>query len=113
MITPYILYASMIVLSAICNAAMDRTGDVVAFNKSIFQHRNQKFWCKEISWLYARKIFGWKLDAWHIFKSSMIICWALAAIFFKSTGYFIVDLLLIGTIWNLFFNLFYNKLFKQ
>jgi len=108
-IIPYLLIA----FAAICNAAMDRTGDIVAFNKSIFQHRNPKFWCKEISWLHAKKIFGWKADAWHIAKSLMIIIFAFAAAFFKSTGHWYYDVLLIGLAWNLPFNLFYNKLFKQ
>lgn len=109
----YIITYLLISMAAICNAAMDRTGDIAAFNKSIFQHRNTKFWCKEISWLYAKKFFGWKSDAWHIAKSLMIILLAFAMVFYKSTGYWYIDILLIGAAWNIPFNLFYNKIFKQ
>lgn len=45
----YIIAYTLIILAALFNAVMDRTENVVAFNRSIFNHLDQKFWCKEIS----------------------------------------------------------------
>jgi hypothetical protein len=111
----------LIILSAFFNAVMDATENENYF-ESIFRNRNQKFWYKRISWQYAKKIFGYKVDAWHLSKSCMIIC-ALAAVYceqfsnqmwhtgirFLDIG---IDICIAGAIWNLSFKLFYHKLFK-
>lgn len=104
-ITAYLL----IILAALLNAVMDRTENIVAFNRSIFSHLDQKFWCKEISWQYATKIIGWKADAWHIAKSGMI-CLLIAIIFFHVPWwhYFIL-----GVTWNVSFTFFYHKLLHR
>jgi hypothetical protein len=109
----YILPLALWALAAILNAIMDRLENLPAFNKSIFSHQDEKFWCKEVSWQYATKIFSWKVDAWHIAKSSMIILMALTAITFQSTGNVVIDLLLLGASWNLPFTVFYNKVLKR
>jgi hypothetical protein len=105
----YIIIYLLWALAAILNATMDRVENHVAFNRSVFSHLDKRFWCKEVSWKYAQIFFGWKADAWHISKSLCIICAALVAIFFKSTGYWFVDLLMLGVCWNVAFNLFYHK----
>lgn len=105
MITGFIL----IFFAALFNSIMDRTEEPVNFNKSIFYNLNQKFWLKSVSWQYAKKIFGYKLDAWHISKSLMICC-LLGLIFvtipFNPFLYYVV----LGLEWNLVFNLFYGKI---
>ncbi|WP_407522639.1 hypothetical protein PDL71_15370 [Lacibacter sp. MH-610] len=106
MIITYLL----IFLAAAMNAIMDRTENIVAFNRSVFSHADKRFWCKEISWQYAAKVFGWKADVWHIAKSSMIILLAFAMVFFESTGHWWLDILAIGAAWNGTFNLFYHKI---
>ncbi|MDI3320011.1 hypothetical protein [Pinibacter soli] len=108
-------------LAGMFNAVMDRTGDRVAFNGSIFHLKNTRFWSKEDSWQYATKVFGWKADAWHIAKSCMVTCLVCAAVFYKpilhickdSSTNAIFDVLLLGTTWNASFNLFYNKILKK
>jgi hypothetical protein len=104
------IYITLIMLASVMNAIMDRVENIVAFNRSIFSHADKRFWCKEISWQYATKIFGWKADAWHIAKSSMIIFFGFAMLGFKSIGYWWMDILLFGAIWNFTFNLFYKKI---
>lgn len=106
----FIITYLLIIIAALLNAVMDRTENIVAFNRSIFSHMDKRFWCKEISWQYASKVFGWKADAWHIAKSAMIILLALAMIVFKSTGVWFIDLLMIGVTWNMVFVFSYHKL---
>ncbi|MBX3253904.1 MAG: hypothetical protein KF862_07150 [Chitinophagaceae bacterium] len=117
----------LIATAAMLNAFMDRIENE-NFYESIFRNWNERFWYKRTSWKYAKKIFGWKADAWHIAKSLMII-FVLTAIstadysteirfwingLFETKIYGVaLNLLLFGTTWNLTFNLFYNKLFKK
>lgn len=104
--TIYILWF----MAAILNAVMDRTGDSVAFNRSIFNHLDPKFWNKEISWQYAKKVFGWKADCWHIAKSGMIICLA-ASLLLDGIKWW--EFPILGTLWNVTFNTFYNHILKR
>ena len=65
-------------LAAICNAIMDTL--VHHYYTSIFFRMNKYFWNPEESWLHATRIpiLKYKLDAFHIFKSLMIIFQSLA-----------------------------------
>lgn len=83
-----------------------------SFFTSIFKHEDEKFWYKRESWKYAYKIFGWKADFWHIAKSLMIVSLCLAVVLYVPVlG--IVDFVLFGLLWNLTFNLFYNRILKN
>lgn len=99
-----------ILLASICNALMD-TVENENFYKSRFKGLNEKFWYKRESWKYAKRVFGWKLDIWHIFKSLMIIFIVLSIIFYKPF-ILILDFIMLGIIWNIGFNTFYNKIFR-
>jgi len=99
-----------IAIAAACNAVMDRTENAPAFNKSVFNHFDVKFWLKEVSWQYASKIFGYKVDAWHLAKSFMIIFLLMAVGLYSPILGGVFDFLLFGIVWNLTFNLFYNKI---
>lgn len=104
------LSSLFIILAAICNACMDRMENE-NFYTSVFKNFNEKFWYKRESWKYAYKIFGWKADFWHIAKSLMIICLCLAIVFYTPVfGW--MDFVLFGLLWNLTFNIFYNRIFK-
>jgi hypothetical protein len=115
---------ALIVLAAFFNACMDCFENSPNFNESIFSHLNKKFWCKDISWEYAKKIGKYKLDSWHISKSLMIFC-IVSALWFDrfssslwhaNTGHqllnFVLDVIGYGGIWVIIFNLTYHKLFK-
>ena len=99
-------------MGAVFNAVMDRTENSVAFNKSIFSHRDPKFWCKDISWQYAKKLpfTRYKLDAWHIAKSMMIICLAFSL---TLDGLVWWEVPILGTMWNAVFTFFYHDALKN
>lgn len=100
-----------IFFAAILNALMDRVENE-NFLLSIFKNLNKNFWYKRVSWEFSKKVFGYKLDAWHISKSLMIIFFALAIIFYNP--YIpVVDFIIFGIVWNLTFNLFYNHIFLK
>lgn len=82
------------------------------FFKSVFSNKNQKFWYKRESWKFAKKVFNYKIDAWHIFKSLMVINLCISVVFY-SPMFGIFDFILFGALWNLIFNIFYNKILKS
>jgi hypothetical protein len=129
-----------IILAAICNAIMDKLAH--HYDNSIFSELNRQFWDPKISWknkyewngyfaAYVRK--QWKLfgisfnihpaftDAWHLFKSSMIILLALAIVTYDGIIPFfgnvyitlIIDFLFIGFLWNRVFLLFYKTILND
>ena len=105
--TIYILWF----MAAILNAVMDRTENSVAFNRSIFNHLDPKFWSKEVSWQYAKKVFGWKADCWHIAKSLMVIFLCLSLFIENKLQWW--EFPIFGTLWNVTFNTFYNHILKR
>lgn len=116
----------LILLSAICNAIMD----VCSFHytDSIFSKLNPKWWDTAMSWKNKyvnwnggdkriRKLF-WKInyptfltDSWHFFKSTMIVLMVGAIVVYNPVVCPLVDFAIMGVIWNVVFNLCYNKLF--
>jgi hypothetical protein len=97
-------------MAAVLNALMDRVENE-NFSSSVFKNMNPKFWYKRESWKTANKIFGWKFDAWHVAKSLMIISLAFAIVLYRPIlG--LVDVLIIGLVWNGTFNIFYKRVFK-
>lgn len=91
---------------------MDAWENEPNYNESVFKNWNKKFWLKFVSWQYARKIFGYKLDAWHLAKSCMIICFSFAMWYYKQANGLIVHLIIFGALWIFSFYLFYHRLFK-
>lgn len=101
-----------IALAAFFNACMDAWENAPNFNESTFKYWNRKFWLKEESWAYSKKIFGYRVDAWHLAKSLMVICIGLAISFMDLRHEWWVKLVTVGVIWNVVFVLVYHKLFK-
>lgn len=103
-----------LVLACFFNAVMDAVENE-NFGESIFKNLPKQFWYKRESWKYAPKVFSFKLDCWHISKSLMIICFVLAAIFFdmpvEKWQDVVLYLVVAGIVWNIFFWLFYHRLF--
>lgn len=79
------------------------------FEKSIFADMNPKFWNPNVSWKYAKKVFGYKIDAWHLFKSAMIICLCLSVVSYSEICVWWVDFFIFGLVWNTIFNIYFNK----
>lgn len=104
--------ALYLVIAAILNAFMDRIENE-SFYESIFVNWNEKFWYKRTSCKYAKKIFSYKMDGWHIAKSLMIICILMCWVNYKEFYNWWVDVIMAGGLWIVTFNIFYNKLFKK
>ncbi len=134
-----IISAILLVIAAICNAAMDTLEH--HWNTSIFRSISEKhgslFWANpyEVSWRNkyvdgdpAKGRIKWNIlgikinkpvqitDAWHLFKTIMIFAIVGSIICaFESESLFApwVTFILFGTVWNLTFSLFYNKVFRK
>jgi hypothetical protein len=110
-----LLHAILISFAAICCALMDVVDHY--FEESIFRNWNQKFWNKEVSSDHAPRVFGFKVDCWHLSKAAMI--WAFIAMpfvpswkeLFELPWY--LDYAVAGAWFILVFNLFYNRVFFQ
>jgi len=102
-----------IALAAICNALMDKVETTISFKDSRFKNKKVAFWCKPISAHNVKFIpfTKYRPDAWHLAKSTMIVLWCLAIVFYHS---FIpvIDFVVMGIVYNLVFNIFYNHIFK-
>lgn len=101
-------------LAAVFNSLMDAVENE-NFYESRLKNWDQKFWYKRESWKHAKKIGSYRIDAWHLAKSCMIICMALTAIFFdwpvkkwQDAGLYLI---VAGVSWNVVFWLFYHKIF--
>lgn len=129
----------LVALAAICNAVMD----VISFHykQSIFTKFNPQWWNPAISWknkyvdyskfaeytgkvsklekrifilnLFSIKYPTFLTDAWHFFKSLMIVLLGFAIVLYNPIINIYVDIILVGIVWNLIFNVFYNKIFKK
>lgn len=107
-----------IFIAAVCNAVMDKTQ--FHYHKSIFKTLNPYFWNGEISWrnkyINRDPLQGLKsipvqfTDAFHLFKSLMIIFFAVAVVTYNQMINSIIDLLIMGACWNGTFNCFFNKI---
>lgn len=90
------------------------------FFESIFKGWKKSFWYKRESWKTVPRIFGYKVDAWHLSKSAMICCLLLAMVLYSPVVDLFADnrlnkcadFIIAGSVWNIGFNLFYHKIFQ-
>ena len=100
----------LLILASISNACMDTIKD--HFGVSIFKNLNQDFWNPSVSF-HKKTILTYRVDAWHIFKSVMIILICFAIVFFKPMSDFkLLDISMFGVVWNITFEIFYRLLRK-
>ena len=122
------IWLIMVLLAAICNAVMDTISH--HHSTSVFKNHKSGFWSDAnlVSWKNKyingdpfqgrRRFLGIIIpvqftDAWHLFKSLMVIVLALSVVFYSTIIYIWSDFVMFGIIWNLAFNLFYNHLLKK
>jgi hypothetical protein len=108
-----ILSTGFIILAAFFKAVSDTLKD--HFTTSVFQFKDPRFWNPEISWKYAGylKFTRYHLDAWHLSNSGMIFGFLFALVFHHGFFPWYVEWIGEGTLFNLSFNLFYNKILKR
>ena len=98
----------LIFFASVFNSIMDKTETIISFNSSVFKKLNPNFWCKPLSAnTPLLKFTHYRIDAWHLSKSLMVICICAAM---SST---IWEFIIYGIIWNLVFNLMYNHSLKK
>ena len=105
----------LIIIAAACNALMDTVEYDNKFYNSIFRNLDPNWWLKTHSYLHVNFIpfTKYRLDAWHLFKSLMIVAQVLAIVSYKPIVNELVDIAFFGFIWNISFNLFYNHIYKD
>lgn len=102
-----------ILLAAIFKAVADTLQH--HFDTSVFRNLNPKFWnpvvsCDYVGFLPFTK---YRPDAWHLANSGMIICFIPAAsINDLLINSWLINVAALGVIFNLTFNLFYNKVLR-
>jgi len=129
-----LIVSFILLLAAICNSIMDNITH--HWDESIFERPKGEitkwdmWWNPEYSWRnkyqdgdpkkpLKKIVFGLFdkpfTDAWHTFKSLMItfLVASISCALFHNIWYILLSITVLGTSWNLVFNLFYNKLLKH
>jgi hypothetical protein len=128
----------LVALASTCNAVIDKLSH--HYDRSIFKDfKNRYWWDPTMSWEnkyvlgkpeYGRvkwNILGFRVikpvqftDAWHFFKMLMIVfmCAAISCgIFYHHENltwwWFVIYLGSLGTLWNITFSAFYDKILKK
>lgn len=100
----------LVIGAAIFNAVMDTLAH--HFAVSIFKNLNKGFWFPIMSSDSALRIGSYKVDAWHLAKSSMIVCWCFAVALHPG-GFDWMDFVFAGYFYNIIFELFYSELLRR
>lgn len=104
-------------LAAYFNAVMDTLQ--FHFDRSVFSHKDPNFWNPAKSWQAAKFFPGtkYRMDAWHLFKSAMIVSSALSAVVLLYGLDFVMPwwgypgiLIVYGVVWIATFNAFFDVL---
>ena len=95
----------LLAFAALFNSIMDKCETVISFNSSVFKKFNPSFWCKAISANKPLlKFTHYRVDAWHLSKSMMVIC--VCAAMSDNVYQFVI----LGIVWNVIFNTLYKAL---
>ena len=100
----------LISLAAIFKAVADTLQH--HFDTSVFSKLNLKFWNPVVSCEFAPflPLTKYRLDAWHIANSGMIISFICAVVFSHPVTAWWLGIIIGGVAFNLVFNLFYNQI---
>ena len=101
----------LVMFAASFNAVMDNIKD--HWYESVSDKFNAQWWDPEISWTDKNtyKFIPTPIsDAWHVFKTGMLICLILAVVLYKPMINWYADFAILGGAWIIIFNLFYNRI---
>lgn len=99
-------------IAAVLNALMDRLENE-SFHGSVFKDMDQHFWYKRESWDKAYRFMGYKFDAWHLGKSAMVICFAIALRLYEPLfDDLVYEMFLLWISWTIAHGLCYYYFFK-
>jgi hypothetical protein len=84
------------------------------FDTSIFKWKDPRFWNPAVSWKYVGfiKFTRFRPDSWHLANSAMIFCFVGAVSAYAPFPWW-ATFFGGGIVFNLVFNLFYDKLLKK
>lgn len=102
----------LVFIAAFFDSCMDITEEESHFDKSIFKNLDPKFFCKSISWEYAKTILGVHLDFWHLCKFGWLGSMLGAIVVFRIHHEWWVHYISLAAIWYVTFQLFYSKILK-
>ena len=121
----------LVILAGILNAAMDIIVSTSRYNKSVFKMLPKKwepFFDSTISWQnkwkngdrnQGEKFFGsstflvWTTDAWHLFKTTMLLCFSIAIVTYSPMVHPIIDAVIYWLTFGAVFELFWSKIFLK
>jgi hypothetical protein len=121
----------LVILAGILNAAMDIIVSTTRYNKSVFKMLPKKwepFFDSTISWQnkwkngdrnQGEKFFGsstflvWTTDAWHLFKTTMLLCFSIAIVTYSPMVHPIIDAVIYWLTFGAVFELFWSKIFLK
>jgi len=119
------IWLSLLAVAAILNASMDTLYH--HWGNSIFRKFQQPFWADtNTSWKNKYidydpskgrvKFYGLNMhpaftDGWHFCKSLMIIFISLSIVTYEPIIHPFYDVIIAGTVWNVTFSLFYDRIF--
>jgi len=97
----------LIIIAAICKAV----ADTIAHHYYDSMFNGSKFFNPNIQ---GKKLpfTNYPFDGWHLSNSVMIIAFVLAAVFHTPLLKWYYEIVIAGAVFNLTFNLFYNKLLR-
>jgi hypothetical protein len=104
--------AILIILAAFFKAVADVL--MFHFETSVFKWKDPRWWNPNISWKYVGfiKFTKYRPDAHHLANSLMIVCFITAIPFCPDFSWWKV-VIGGGVLYNLVFNLFYNKALRK
>ncbi|HEU4901187.1 MAG TPA: hypothetical protein VFT06_00305 [Flavisolibacter sp.] len=112
--TAVILPLIGVVLAAFSKAVADTLAH--HFATSVFKWRDKRFWEPSTSCNYVGfiRFTKYRPDAWHLSNSLQIVSWCAAIAFATNLPFAWWQILIVaGVVFNLVFNLFYNKILKR
>lgn len=119
----------LVILAAFLNSVIDTLSH--HHSTSVFKKYTTGFWsdASTTSWknkyiggnpLNGRRKLFWKInmpvqftDAWHFFKSLMIILLIAAIVLYNPLFGIWIDFFALGFLWNMTFNFFYNVILRK
>ena len=110
MITLLAIKALLIAIAAVAKAAADMMRN--RFDVSIWRRKSLTY-DPRVSYKYAKMIFNYPVDGWHVANSIMIVAFVAAAVVPMRTTWLMAAVLWVafGAWFIVVFNVFYNRIF--
>lgn len=103
-----------VILAAIFKAVSDTLEH--HFDTSVFRKLRVGFWDPDHSTAKFLPFTKYKVDAWHISNTILIVFFMAAIVFWKTALFGLgnwIWIIVLGVLFNLVFNLFYNKILRR